>query len=170
MLERAAAELARAPFYPERAFADFRDAVADWLGVPFGCVVPAHGAQALIGALATAFIDTGTAVVVPKLTYGLYAQVSAVAGATITRVEPDAGFGMDLDAIADAARSTRARLVWLCDPNNPTGTLVDRGPLARRSSMGCPTTAWSSPTRPTWISPTPTCAHPACRTCGTAGG
>src|SRR5207247_8060984 len=69
-LDAAAAELRNAAFYPERAYADFRDAVAAALGLPSDHVVPAHGAQALITSIAAAFIEPGTSVVVPKLTYG----------------------------------------------------------------------------------------------------
>jgi histidinol-phosphate aminotransferase len=124
-LDAAAAELGNASRYPERAFADFRDAVAEWRGVPKGCVIPSHGAQALIGAVAAAFIEPGISVVVPRLTYGLYAQVSAAAGASVTVVDAD-GLAIDLEAIVEAVRTTRARLVWLCDPNNPTGSLISR--------------------------------------------
>ncbi len=126
VLEAAAEALSQVSFYPERSYADFRDAVAEWVGVPTESVIPAHGAQALIGALTSAFIDPGTPVVIPKLTYGLYAQVSAAGGAVVTRVEP-AGLGIDLEAVAHAVRSTHARLAWLCDPDNPTGTLMDAG-------------------------------------------
>ena len=130
VLEAAAAELVRSPLYPERAYADFRDAVAGWLGVPPVSVIPAHGAQALIGSIAAAFIDPGTPVVVPNLTYGLYAQVSAAFGAAVTRVDPD-GLALDLDALAEAAAASGARLLWLCDPNNPTGALADRAAWRR---------------------------------------
>jgi histidinol-phosphate aminotransferase len=123
VLDAAAAEVRNSQFYPERAYADFRERLAAWLGVPDACVVPAHGAQALIGSLAGAFIDPGTPVVIPKLTYGLYAQVSAAAGATVIRVPP-AGLELDLDGLADAAAEHRARVIWVCDPNNPTGLLV----------------------------------------------
>ena len=125
VLDAAAAEVTRAALYPERAYADFRLAVAEWLDVPEECVVPAHGAQALISAIASTFIDPGTAVVVPQTTYGLYAQVSAAGGAAVTRVPGD-GLAFDLPAIAAAAHTTAARLVWLCDPNNPTGILIGR--------------------------------------------
>ena len=66
VLDAAAAEVARAALYPERAYSDFRAAVAGWIGVPAACVVPAHGAQALIGAVAAVFVDPGTAVVIPQ--------------------------------------------------------------------------------------------------------
>ncbi len=126
-LDAAAAELNRAPLYPERAFADFRDAVAGWLGVPSAMVIPAHGAQSLIGTIATAFVDPGTRVVIPRMTYGLYAQVCAAGGAQVTAVDPAPALEIDLDAVAAAAREQRARMVWLCDPNNPTGDLIAPG-------------------------------------------
>jgi histidinol-phosphate aminotransferase len=129
VLEAAAAEVFNAALYPERLFADFRSGLAAWLGVPPECVAPAHGAQALISSLAQVFIGPGTAVVVPSLTYGLYASVSAAAGGFVTRVPP-AGLAIDLDVVADAAIATGARLVWICDPNNPTGTLIEPGAWA----------------------------------------
>src|SRR5919197_253629 len=82
--------------------------------------------QALVAAIAAAFIEPGIPVVVPAPTYGLYAHVSAAAGGRVTTV-PLKGLEMDLDAVAAAARSERARLVWICDPNNPTGALADPG-------------------------------------------
>ena len=123
-LAAAAAELERAPLYPERAYSDFRDAVAERLGVPPAHVVPAHGAQALIGSIAAAFVERGTPVVVPAPTYGLYAHVSAAAGGAVTRVPAD-GLGFDLARIGAAAADAHARVVWLCDPNNPTGALLE---------------------------------------------
>jgi histidinol-phosphate aminotransferase len=124
VLEAAAAEVFNAALYPERLFADFRAGLSKWLGVPPECVTPAHGAQALISSVAQVFIGPGTPVVVPLLTYGLYASVSAAAGGIVTRVPP-AGLAIDLDGVATAAIQTGARVVWICDPNNPTGTLVD---------------------------------------------
>ena len=129
VLEAAAAEVFNAALYPERLFADFRVGLAGWLGVPAECLTPAHGAQALIASVAHVFIGPGTPVVVPQLTYGLYASVSAAAGGLVTRVPP-AGLEIDLPALAEAAGATGARVIWICDPNNPTGTLVERSAWA----------------------------------------
>jgi histidinol-phosphate aminotransferase len=123
VLEAASEAVAKANFYPERAYADFREALAGWVGVSPAMLIPAHGAQALISSIASVFIGDGTQVVVPRLTYGLYAQVSAAAGGIVTRVDPD-GMALDLPSIAAAARRVDARVVWICDPNNPTGTMI----------------------------------------------
>jgi histidinol-phosphate aminotransferase len=117
-------ELERAWMYPEQAYSDFREAIASWLGTSATRVVPGHGIQALIATVAHAFLEPGDRVVIPRPTYGLYAQVSSAAGAAVERVPGD-GRRHDLEALADAARRTQARLVWLCDPNNPTGSLVE---------------------------------------------
>jgi histidinol-phosphate aminotransferase len=121
--EAVAGELERAWMYPEHAYTDFRESVAAWLGTKPDLIVPGHGIQALIATIAHAFLDPGDTVVVPSPTYGLYAQVSEAAGATVERV-PGREHRHDVEALADAARRTGARLIWLCDPNNPTGSLV----------------------------------------------
>jgi histidinol-phosphate aminotransferase len=130
VLRAATDAVAKANFYPERAYADFREALAASLGVPAASVIPAHGAQALISSITSVFIGDGTQVVVPRLTYGLYAQVSAAAGGIVTRVEPN-GLALDLPAIAATARRLAAQVVWICDPNNPTGALISPAAWAR---------------------------------------
>ena len=110
--------------YPEQAYSDLREAVAGWLELPPETIVPAHGIQALIAAVAHTFIREGDVVVVPQPTYGLYAQVSAGAGARVVHV-PNRDFRLDLSALADTARTESAKLLWVCDPNNPTGSLVE---------------------------------------------
>ena len=128
--EAVVAELERAWMYPEQAYTDLREALADWLGVRPEQLVPAHGIQALIAAVAHAFIRDGDAVVVARPTYGLYAQVSAAAGAEVERV-PCGDLRLDADALAEAAQRRNARLVWVCDPNNPTGSLLESDEWAR---------------------------------------
>ncbi|HYW28340.1 MAG TPA: histidinol-phosphate transaminase [Gaiellales bacterium] len=125
VLAAAAAELDSVALYPERLYAEFRDAVARARHVPPETVIPAHGAQSLIGTIASAFLEPGRAVVVPAPTYGLYAQVSAAAGAQVIRVPGDVS-GFDLVGMAAAADRAEATLVWLADPNNPTGGVIGR--------------------------------------------
>jgi histidinol-phosphate aminotransferase len=122
-LEAAAAELPNVWMYPEESYSEFREAVAAWTCTTPDRIVPAHGTQALIGTLATLFLDPGDAVIVPTPTYGLYAQASASRGAVVHRV-PLRGLRVDLGAVAATAAEVGARLVWICDPNNPTGSNV----------------------------------------------
>src|SRR3954453_12453664 len=122
--EAVEAELPNVCMYPEESYSDFRAAVATWVGTTADRIVPAHGTQALIGTLAGLFLDPGDAVVVPQPTYGLYAQASEARGAAVHRV-PLLDLRIDLETVAATAMEVGARLVWICDPNNPTGALVE---------------------------------------------
>lgn len=118
-------ELENLWMYSEQPYLDFRKAAADYAGTTATRIVPAHGSLALIGIAATALIRPGDHVVVPTLTYGLYAQISTTRGATVQRV-PMRGLALDLEALARTARRVDARIVWICDPNNPTGAALER--------------------------------------------
>jgi len=111
-------ELSRASLYPEQAYADFREEVAEWVGCEPDWVVPAHGIQSLVLSVVTAVVSPGEKVVIPAPTYGLYRQACEAAGAEIVQV-PTRGLRLDLEAMAEA--SVGAKLVFVCDPNNPTG-------------------------------------------------
>jgi histidinol-phosphate aminotransferase len=113
--------------YPEEAYEEFRLAVARWAGADPAQVIPGHGIQALTLSLVSAFIEPGDRVVIPRPTYGLYAAVCAAAGAVVTRVEADPEtLALDLPALARAAADVSAKLVFVCDPNNPTGLRLGR--------------------------------------------
>jgi histidinol-phosphate aminotransferase len=124
VLDAAAEELAHAWEYPEHAYLELREAIGAEIGVAADWILPGHGIQTLILTLTAAFLSPGERVVVPEPTYGLYAQASRAAGAFVQRVaSPE--LRLDLERTADAARRTRARMVWICDPNNPTGSLIE---------------------------------------------
>jgi histidinol-phosphate aminotransferase len=123
VLDAVARELPETWSYPEHAYLELREGLAAQTGAGPDQILPGHGIQTLILTLCSAFLTPGDRVVVPQPTYGLYAQASRAAGATVERVaSPD--LTLDLERIADAARRTGARLAWICDPNNPTGSAV----------------------------------------------
>jgi histidinol-phosphate aminotransferase len=129
VLEDTARRLDEAWTYPEEAYEELRDAVAGWLAVPRGQVLPGHGIQALVMTVIAAFVSPGDRVVVPRPTYGLYAPACQAAGAVVRRVDcPE--LRLDLERIAAAAREADAKLVWICDPNNPTGARLEPGEWA----------------------------------------
>jgi histidinol-phosphate aminotransferase len=129
VLESVAASLPDAAWaYPEEAYEEFRLAVAGWAGADPGEVIPGHGIQALTLSLVSAFVEPGDRVLIPRPTYGLYASVCAVAGAQVIRLETDPDtLAFDLSVLARRATEVSAKLVFVCDPNNPTGLRLGRG-------------------------------------------
>ena len=123
VLEEAGRSLAAASMYPIAAYDDFCAEVGRHVGVTPSMVAPGHGLQALVGTVASVLLRPGDSVVIPEVSFYLYALVSSARGAAV-EWSPMKGYALDLEALASRAREVGARVAWVCDPNNPTATTV----------------------------------------------
>ncbi|MFO7299793.1 MAG: histidinol-phosphate transaminase [Actinomycetes bacterium] len=108
--------------YPDNQAWDLGHRLAGELGVAPENLLFGNGSTALIADLASAVGGPGTKLVYPWPSFIMYRYAAAWAGMEAVEVPLDAGFRMDLDAMADAI-DDRTRMVMLCNPNNPTGTI-----------------------------------------------
>lgn len=115
--------------YPDGAGHDLTRKIAAFNGVSPDQVVIGNGSDDIIAMLVRALVLPGDRVVVPKPSFLMYGISAKVAGATVDAV-PLEHLTMDLDAMAEAIQE-RTRLVVLCNPNNPTGTVVHRDAFER---------------------------------------
>jgi histidinol-phosphate aminotransferase len=109
--------------YPPSDYAALVAAAADTYGVATDEILPTAGADEALDLTARAFLREGSVAVAATPTYAMYRIVTEQRGASfvsVPRRPRDEGFALDLPALAAAARS--AQLVWLCEPNNPTGS------------------------------------------------
>jgi histidinol-phosphate aminotransferase len=122
------AALANVPLdrYPDRASLALRQALAGALDLAGESVTVGNGASELIFLAALAFVRPGDGVVVLGPTYGEYARAARLMGGHVTlwvsRAEDE--FRPDLAAVACALERLRPRVVFLCNPNNPTGAVL----------------------------------------------
>ena len=94
-------------------------------------VLVGNGSNELIQATLAVTVGEGTPVVTPAPTFSLYRLLTAVYGGRHVPVPLTADFQFDLDALVQAARDTRAPLVVVNSPNNPTGTPLPDGAVER---------------------------------------
>ena len=113
--------------YPDGGATPLREALAARHGVPPDQVVVANGADELIRLCGAIALDAGDTAVVPWPSFPSYLSAAAVHGAGVVRVPPNEGWATDLDAVS----GMRGRVVFLANPNNPTGTLLDRKRVRR---------------------------------------
>lgn len=92
-------------------------------------LVAGNGSDEVLQMAAAAFLRPGDEALVAEHTFSVYTAVSLLFGARIKTV-PMVDGANDLDAFA-AAVGPRTRVVFICSPNNPTGTIVDGDALAR---------------------------------------
>ena len=117
-LERAAGELNR---YPDGGVYRLHEALAARHGVAFDQIAVGAGADGCIDMLSQAILDPGDEVVCGWPSFPSYVIYAAKQGAVVHRV-PLTDLRYDLDALLDAI-DARTKLVYICHPNNPTGTM-----------------------------------------------
>lgn len=94
-------------------------------------ILAGNGSNELIEALLMVTVGAGTPVVIPDPTFSLYALLTGVLGGTAVRVPLGPAFEFDADALMRAQRESRASVVIVCSPNNPTGTVLAPEEVAR---------------------------------------
>lgn len=129
-LAAAARELERVHRYPDSEAPALRAALARKLGVALEEVVVANGSNELLELLVRTFCGAGEHVVFGEPAFVVYRLACLAQGVPHTAVPLDAGYVHDLPAMARAIR-TDTRLVFIANPNNPTGTHVPRRELER---------------------------------------
>ena len=120
--------------YPPGDYGRLTRAAADTYGVSIDELVVGAGADEILELCAKAFLPPNGVAIVPTPTYAMYRVVTEQRPARLIAVDrrPAAeGWGFDTRAIRDAVRAHAAAnpLLWLCDPNNPTGTQEPAGTI-----------------------------------------
>jgi histidinol-phosphate aminotransferase len=120
-LARASRELSR---YPDGNGFELKRALADRLGVTPAHITLGNGSNDVLELLGRVFVEPGARGVVDEHCFVVYPLAITAAGGDLVRV-PSRDYGHDLQAMADAI-DARTRIVYVANPNNPTGTQVDR--------------------------------------------
>jgi histidinol-phosphate aminotransferase len=117
--------------YPDLAVTALTDRLAQVLGVDAARIATGCGSVSICQQLVEATCrEPADEVVYAWRSFEAYPIVTQIGGATARVVPLDADFRHDLDAMA-AAVTPRTRLVFVCSPNNPTGTAVRRAEFER---------------------------------------
>jgi len=124
-IERSIADVHRYPDFPAHGLIE---ALAEHLRVDQGMIAVDSGSSALCRAVIETAISPGEEVVMARPTYELYERFTVVAGARPVPVPLDALGRHDLGAMRDAL-GPETRAVFICNPNNPTGTTVSDAAL-----------------------------------------
>ena len=118
-MAQAAAELGR---YPDANGFELKAALSTRYDVPADWITLGNGSNDILEIAAHAFVQKGESVVFSQYSFAVYALATqGVGGRAI--VVPAVNYGHDLDAMA-AAIEPDTRLVYVANPNNPTGTFI----------------------------------------------
>ncbi|GHF46225.1 MULTISPECIES: histidinol-phosphate transaminase [Streptomyces] len=130
VLESALAAAGNFNRYPDMACTGLMNELADRFGVPLSHIATGTGSVGVAQQLLQATSGPGDEVIYAWRSFEAYPIITQVSGATSVKVPLTDGDVHDLDAMADAI-TDRTRLIFVCNPNNPTGTVVRRAELER---------------------------------------
>lgn len=124
-VERASRELT---LYPDGSGFALKSAISARFGLTPAQLTLGNGSNDLLDMIARAFLAPGRRSVFAQYSFAVYPIATQAVGAQAVEV-PAFLYGHDLDAMATAAQG--AAVVWLANPNNPTGTWFDRAAFER---------------------------------------
>lgn len=107
--------------YPDGNGFDLKQALSERFGVGMDQITLGNGSNDVLEVIARCFADPDSEVVFSQYAFAVYPLVTQAIGAKGVSV-PARDWGHDLDAMADAV-TDRTRLVFVANPNNPTGTV-----------------------------------------------
>ncbi|MXX19532.1 MAG: histidinol-phosphate aminotransferase family protein [Dehalococcoidia bacterium] len=124
-LVREAAAAADLSAYPDRDSLALREALAERLGVPIDHLLVGNGSTELIHILARSRLRSGGRCLIFAPTFGEYEAAAGAEVHCLTATEAH-GFRWPIGEAVAAIRELQPALVFLCNPNNPTGLYLER--------------------------------------------
>jgi histidinol-phosphate aminotransferase len=115
--------------YPDAGATALREAIAGHYGLDAARVIHGTGSDEVLHLAAGAFAGPGDEVLFVRYGFSVYPIAARRVGATPVEA-PDVDYATDVDALL-AAVTERTRVVYLANPNNPTGTYLPRDELLR---------------------------------------
>jgi len=112
--------------YPDRAASRLRAAVARRLEQPAERVFCANGSNEVLQTLLLTYGGPGRRALVFEPTYALHSHIARITSTTVLTADRDDRFDIDIAAARARIVSDRPEVVFLCSPNNPTGTIDPR--------------------------------------------
>lgn len=115
--------LTRIHLYPDANCYELRNRLAGLFDLPSSGILVGNGSDEILKLMAETFLDPGDQVIIAQPTFSEYEFSALIMGAECIRV-PLQEYTHDLQAMIDAV-TPKTKIIILCNPNNPTGTIVE---------------------------------------------
>lgn len=123
------AELSNLSMYPDGNATELKEELASVMGVNKDQIIFGCGSDEIIALITRAYLEPGDETIMADQTFSVYKTNADIENAVSIEV-PLVDGTHDLDAML-AAISNRTKIVWICNPNNPTGTIISEDKLLR---------------------------------------
>jgi len=123
--------------YPDNGQRELHRLLAGYTGVAAEHIVASGGSNQLIDLIVRLFVDPGDEVINCVPTFDIYRFSTEICGGTLVNVPRDDNFAVDVKAVK-AAINDRTKLIFLANPNSPTGNIIPRPDILDIVDTGIP--------------------------------
>ena len=123
--------------YPDSVQTELRQLLEKYTGVPAGQIVCGSGSDQLIDFIVKLFAAPGDEIVNMVPSFAMYRFYADLNGARTVEVPRDADFHIDVTAVKEAI-TAKTKLIFLANPNNPTGTMTSLNNVTALAETGVP--------------------------------
>jgi histidinol-phosphate aminotransferase len=122
-------EIKNINLYPEGSSRLLREKIAQKLNLDKEMIIVGNGADNVIDLVGMAFINDGDEVITGEITFPAYETITKIMGGKLILIKLK-DFRFDLEEIAQRTNE-KTKIIFICNPNNPTGTIVDKEAVDR---------------------------------------
>ena len=109
--------------YPE--YSELLNVLAEYTGLKYNCILPCNGSDQAIDMLMRTFADSDSQVIIPQPAFSMYEQWAAVNKLQVVKLAYSSSHCFYPADEVIGAITERTSMVFICNPNNPTGVLTD---------------------------------------------
>lgn len=112
--------------YPDGGACLLREELGEYLEILAANIVAGNGSSEMIDLVMKAFLEMGDTVVSISPSFSMYRVFAKIYSVNLASVQTRADFSVDADSVIERIKASRPKAVFLCNPNNPTGYLMEK--------------------------------------------
>jgi histidinol-phosphate aminotransferase len=126
--------------YPDPDCLELREALAKETGLDSASIIVGNGSTELIHLIARAFLNRNSAAAILSPTYGEYEMACRLAGTepAFIKAEEKLNFQWHIPRVCKQIKAIAPRIIFLCNPNNPTGVLLRSSDVVKIAAAAAP--------------------------------
>ncbi|AOT72671.1 histidinol-phosphate transaminase [Geosporobacter ferrireducens] len=117
--------------YPDTDSTSLRKAIGKYVGFSADNILCGNGSDEMIQNIIQTFVEAGDVVISHRPSFSMYKIFTAIAGGNFIEIDADEDFNINIEGMITAANKNQAKIIFLCNPNNPTGTVIPQNEILR---------------------------------------
>jgi len=129
-IEDAAKSLDETSVYPDPLANELRELISDYIGLNRDMIIVGNGSDEIMELVFKTFLNPDEEVIIPIPTFSLYENLTKLYSGNPVHISTGKDFQFDYDKILEHINN-RTKLVFICSPNNPTGSIISEKDLRK---------------------------------------